>query len=94
MASAGQEIPLSQFMISRHELHDVLVRLILPHPYPLPLGEGELSADDLTRHTVTVVHGPNVCEAKRKEAHHGPFETPQGLGARWQSHQTGARPFE
>jgi len=29
-----------------HEPHAVFVWTILPHPGPLPLGEGELSADD------------------------------------------------
>ena len=45
-----------------HEPQDVLVRTILPHPSPLPKGEGELSSDDLKWRTMTVVRGPDACE--------------------------------
>ena len=37
----------SERLTPNNEPHDILVRTILPHPSPLPLGEGELSADVL-----------------------------------------------
>jgi len=40
--------------------HRVFVRTILPHPCPLPLGEGELSASALKCRTTGLVHGPDA----------------------------------
>ncbi len=41
---------------------NVLVGKILPHPVPLPLGEGELSADGWLRRWSKSVHDPNASE--------------------------------
>src|SRR5215472_8745209 len=41
-----------------HESH--VVRSILPHPSPLPHGEGELSTDDLKQRTMAAIHGFNA----------------------------------
>ena len=43
-----------------HESYDIVVPTILPHPCPLPLGEGELSPDSLKRRTITAVQGRNA----------------------------------
>jgi len=39
---------------------NILIRTILPHPCPLPLGEGESSSGGLTRGTITSVQGSNA----------------------------------
>jgi hypothetical protein len=52
-------------------------------PGPLPLGEGESSADSLVRRTIAVVHGPNACEQNRKEAFHEPSSGAGILPARF-----------
>jgi hypothetical protein len=39
-----------------HESNGVLVPMILPHPSPLPLGEGGFSADSLKRRAVAAVY--------------------------------------
>ena len=35
--------------------------LALPHPGPLPLGEGESSSDGLKRRAIIPVPGPDAC---------------------------------
>ena len=56
-----------------HEPMQVLVRTILPHPCPLPLGEGESSSDGLKRRTIIAVHGHNALPKKGLE----PAEMPR-----------------
>jgi len=53
--------------ISREELlkkpcvpHDIPIRTTLPHPGPLPQGEGESSAGDLARRSISVAHGADL----------------------------------
>jgi hypothetical protein len=52
--------PISFSQITLRERHEVLDRTILPHPGPLPLGEGESSTDGLTGRMTTAVHGSNA----------------------------------
>jgi len=45
---------------------NILIRTILPHPIPLPLGEGESSSDGLTRRTIIPVQGFNARKSFRR----------------------------
>ena len=42
---------------------------VLPHPGPLPLGEGELSTDGLKRRTTKLVHGNDTAN-EQSHRHH------------------------